>query len=168
MSRAPQDGNGAHPAGPLIPRRHLGLSALVGLVIASIAGPREWSGGGRPDIPLEGDGSSWLVRVTLNGRVRGLFLLDTGSTMCVLSREVAARLSLPTSDERVTVQTANGSVRSSVFRLADVDVGGTRAGDIEAVVHDRLPDGIDGMLGLSFLNRFAYSIDPRRRTLRLQ
>jgi aspartyl protease family protein len=100
--------------------------------------------------------------------VRGLFLLDTGSTLCVLSRDVARRLALPPTGNTVTVQTANGNVRSPVLRLADVDVGGTRVGDVEAVVHDKLPDGIDGMVGLSFLNRFSYSIDPRRRTLRLQ
>ena len=167
MSRAPEERNGPDAARTLSPRmRRLAIALAVGVVVASL-GAGEWSGG-RRDIPLEGDGSTWLVRATLNGHVKGLFLLDTGSTLCVLSRDIAKRLALPPADNTVTVQTANGKVRSPVFRLTDVDVGGTRAGGVDAVVHEDLPDGIDGMLGLSFLNRFSYSVDPRRRTLRLQ
>src|SRR5262245_39137321 len=114
MSRAAQDRHDRGAAGTLSPRtRRLALALAVGIVVASL-GAGDWSGR-RRDVPLEGDGSTWLVRTTLNGRVTGLFLLDTGSTLCVLSREIAKRLALPPADNTVTVQTANGKVRSPVF-----------------------------------------------------
>jgi aspartyl protease family protein len=143
------------------------LGLLVGL--AAAPGTADWRGGGRAEVPLDGDGNVWTVRATLNGRVSGQFLLDTGASVCVLAPATARRLDLEETGLDVDLRTANGIVRAPLVRVRTVDVGGNRAHDVTAVVHPAVGEALDGVLGLSFLNTFdSYAIDSRRRTLRLQ
>ena len=149
-------------------RRLLALLVLAGLVAASPA-PAEWSSGGKSEIPLDGDGKFWLVHATLNGNVTGLFLLDTGASLCVLAPTTARRLKLRETGEQTEMRTANGVVNVPLVQIQTVDVGGNRARDVPAVVHTAVGPPLDGIVGLSYLNNFgSYSIDPRRRVLRLR
>ena len=118
-------------------------------------------------MPLDGAGGAWRVRATLDGSMTGLFLVDTGASLCVLSPAVARRLSLAPGG-KAQLQTANGIVTAPLVRLRTVDVGGNRARDVLAVVHAAVPPPLDGIIGLSFLDNFTYSVDPRRHTLRLR
>jgi len=143
----------------------------IGLALAALVaqpGHAEWTGGANSEVPLDSNGSAWLVRATLNGNVSGTFLIDTGATLCVLGPGTARRLGLPATGEQVELRTANGVVQAPVVRLRTLDVGGNRARDVTAVVHGAVGAPLDGIIGLSYLNNFRYSIDPRRRILRLQ
>jgi len=145
--------------------------AAVALALALLLarGTRaEWTGGGGSEVPLDGTGSSWFVRATLNGNVTGTFLVDTGATLCVVGPTTARKLGITPTGEQIELRTANGVVRAPVIRLRTVDLGGNRARDVSAVVHDSVPPPIDGIIGLSYLNNFTYSVDPRRRVLRLR
>jgi aspartyl protease family protein len=126
-----------------------------------------WVSRDEHEVPLEGDGTFWHVRATLNSRARATFLVDTGATLCVLSPAMARRLDLVGIHE-VELRTANGTVRAPLVRLRQIEVGEARARDLEAVVHEAVSAPLDGVLGLNFLNRFHYAIDPQRRVLRLQ
>ena len=145
------------------------LVLLLGVASALLAEPAraEWAAGAQSEVPLDGDGAAWRVRATLDGNVSGLFLLDTGASLCVLAPTLARRLGLA-SDGQVQLQTANGIVTAPVVRLRTVDVGGNRARDVMAVVHPAVPAPLDGVIGLSFLDHFTYSVDPRRHVLRLR
>ena len=145
------------------------LLLLLGVASALVAEPirAEWAAGAQSEVPLEGDGATWRVRATLDGNVSGLFLLDTGASVCVLAPTLARRLGLAP-DGQVQLQTANGIVTASLVRLRTVDVGGNRARDIAAVVHPAVAPPLDGVIGLSFLDHFTYAVDPRRHTLRLR
>ncbi|HXJ35734.1 MAG TPA: retropepsin-like aspartic protease [Candidatus Eisenbacteria bacterium] len=123
---------------------------------------------GKGEVPLRGDGTSWLVQVTVNDRASGLFLVDTGASYCVLAPAFARGLALPPTDKAVTLHTANGIVRAPVVRIATLDLGTTRAHDVQAIVHDAVGPKLDGVIGLNFLNQYRYAIDPQRRTLHLQ
>ncbi len=123
--------------------------------------------GGR-EVRLEGDGKILTVRATLNGSVEGLFLLDTGATYCVISQSIARRLALKTNGDRVTVVTANGQMSVPLVTIRYFDLGSNRARDVKAVVHDSVAPPLDGILGLSFLNNFAYVIDAKQRIVRLR
>lgn len=151
----------------MISRRRILL--VVATAAAGLGGPAHgtWIGASGDEVPLEGDGSFWHVRATLNSRERATLLVDTGATLCVISPAVARRLDLAAVGE-VEVRTANGPVRAPVVRLRQLEVGGVRARDLEAVVHETGPAPLDGILGLNFLNRFHYAVDPRRRVLRLR
>ena len=146
------------------------LLALLGLAAALVAasGRADWSGVGGREVPLEGDGKTWTVRATLNGSVQGQFLLDTGATYCVISQGIARRLGLRTSGEHVTVVTANGQMSVPLVTIRYFDLGSNRARDVKAVVHDSVAPPLDGLLGLSFLNNFAYVIDAKQRIVRLR
>lgn len=144
--------------------RRLALLAAATLLATPVGA--EWSRGGTGEVPLDGGGTSWLVRATINGRYTGLFLLDTGASYCVLSPSIAHRLDIPPTGEVVSMQTANGTVRAPIVRV-NIDVGKSRARDVVAVVHPTLAPPIAGLIGLSFLNNFTYAIDSRRRVLRL-
>jgi len=145
---------------------------LLLLVAGAIAGLRgaargAWVSAAVEEVPLEGDGSFWQVRATVNSRERATFLLDTGATLCVLSPAIAQRLDLKAVQE-VEVRTANGTVRAPLVRLRQLEVGDTLARDLDAVVHAAVAAPLDGVLGLNFLNRFQYAVDPKRRVLRLR
>jgi aspartyl protease family protein len=147
-----------------------GRLRLLGLAAALLAAPgrSEWATGAPADVALDGDGAAWLVRATLNGKVKGLFLLDTGASVCVIVPGLARRLGAEPTGLEAELRTANGVVRAPVVRLRSVDVGGNRARDVVAVVHAAVAPPIDGVIGLSYLNNFSYAIDPRRRVLRLR
>jgi len=146
------------------------LLALLGLAAALVAtrGRADWSGVGGREVPLQGDGKTWTVRATLNGSIQGQFLLDTGATYCVISQNIARRLELRPSEERVTLFTANGQMNVPLVTIKYFDLGANRARDVKAVVHDSVAPPLDGILGLSFLNNFAYVIDAKQRVVRLR
>jgi len=146
------------------------LLALLGVGAALVAtrGRADWSGVGGREVPLQGDGKTWTVRATLNGSVEGQFLLDTGATYCVISQSLAHRLALRPSGERMKLATANGLVSAPLVIIRFVDLGSNRARDVKAVVHDSVTPPLDGIIGLSFLNNFAYVIDAKQRMVRLR
>lgn len=143
-------------------------TALLLLALAS------WPARGEPirvahvPIPLRGDGTSWMVHAIINGKTRALFLLDTGASYCVVAPSLARELALPPTGSFATVLTANGAVRAPVVRLRSLELGGTHAFDVQAIVHDAVGPRIDGVLGLNFLNRYRYSVDAERRLLELE
>jgi len=119
-------------------------------------------------VPLRGDGTSWMVQATINGRTRGIFLLDTGASYCVIAPSLARELALAPTGSFATVHTANGAVRAPVVRLRLLELGTTRAHDVQAIVHDAVGPQLDGVIGLNFLNRYRYAVDPQRRELELE
>lgn len=152
-------------------RRPTCLRPVLVLVVAAVlaagaARAAEWE---RSDteVALESNGHSWLVKATINGRLNGTFLLDTGASFCVLTPAAAKQLHMLTGNDTVTLRTANGIVSVPRVELASVQIGGTRAAGVTAVVQDAVDAPLDGIIGLSFLNRFSYSIVPGRRVLRL-
>jgi clan AA aspartic protease (TIGR02281 family) len=145
-------------------RAGLGVLALA-LALGSARGERMPASS---PVPLRGDGTSWTVQATVNGRTRALFLLDTGASYCVIAPGLARELAVAPTGSFATVQTANGAVRAPVVRLRSVELGGTRAHDVQAIVHDAVGPQLDGVLGLNFLNRYRYAVDPQRRTLELE
>jgi clan AA aspartic protease (TIGR02281 family) len=147
-------------------RGRIFLLALVALLVAMPLAA-DWAGGLQREVPLDGNGNTWLVHATVNGSMSGLFLLDTGASYCVLAPTAARRLGVKATGENVEIRTANGVVRAPVIELATVDVGGNRARQVRAIVHPAVAPPLDGIIGLSFLNHFSYGVDPRRRVLRL-
>jgi clan AA aspartic protease (TIGR02281 family) len=149
-----------------LPTRALALAALAAALVTAPA-RAEWTSAGGGEVPIDGNGTSWLVRATVNGKVTGLFLIDTGATYCVLAPSTAKRLGLQPGPEAAEMRTANGTVQVPVVHLKTLEVGNNRAHDVTAVVHDTLDSPIDGIIGLSYLNNYSYAIDPKRRVLKL-
>jgi len=135
------------------------------LLVASLALPARAA-----DVPLTVHGQALLVEATLNNRFKGLFLVDTGASYVVVSKEVArkAKVRDRTGGEKVRLMTANGPVEAVLGEVRKVEVGSASARDVAVAVMDADPvPGLDGILGLSFLGQFTYTVDADAGLLRL-
>jgi aspartyl protease family protein len=91
------------------------------------------------------------------GRINGQpidFMVDTGASTIALNETSAASFGLRPSpgDYKVSVSTANGTVKAARTQIDMVDLGGLVVRDVDALV---LPDDAlsENLLGLSFLSR---------------
>ncbi len=97
-----------------------------------------------------------IAKVSING-TSGVFIVDTGASFVSITKDFAERAKLPLSgDYSVRMQTANGISLAQRSSAAEVRIGRVKANDVATVVHAEktLGDGIDGLLGRSFLSRF--------------
>jgi clan AA aspartic protease (TIGR02281 family) len=119
---------------------------------------------------LTGDDSQLLVEAKLNGHVSGLFLLDTGASYCVITPDLAKRLGVGMEEGQspVALLTPGGKIEAPMTTLRSVEVARARAGDVSTVIYPAVDAPLSGILGLSFLKQFEFSVDARRRVLRLR
>jgi aspartyl protease family protein len=103
--------------------------------------------------------------VAING-VRGTFILDTGATFVSFSEAFAQKAKVQIDqDSKLRMHTANGIVDAKRGRATTVQLRSLQAKDVAVAVHDPVRgsfgDGVDGLLGMSFLSRFKVSIDTQ-------
>lgn len=113
---------------------------------------------GTARIPRRSNGVS-TTRVEING-VEGTFIVDTGASFVTLSRGFAgkAKPRMLTTNS-VEMQTANGTTSAALASLDTVKLAGLSASGVPAVIASKsLGDDVDGLLGMSFLNRFTVVI----------
>jgi aspartyl protease family protein len=106
----------------------------------------------RVEVPRAFDGHYYLT-LDVNGTPVD-FVVDTGATDMVLSREDAGRIGLNPEDLAYTgiASTANGEVRTARVRLDEVSLGGITDRNISASVNAGEMSG--SLLGMSYLHRF--------------
>jgi clan AA aspartic protease (TIGR02281 family) len=114
------------------------------------------------EIETENEGGALIVTVAVNGKAHGRFVLDTGAAMVTLTEEFADKLglawrSLPVAQARM----ADGSMAEARYlTLASLRLGPAEAGHVQAAVLSSAgPRDTDGLLGMSFLNRFDMHLD---------
>ena len=101
--------------------------------------------------------------VTVNG-VRGTFVLDTGATFVSLKNSFAQKTGVEIDEASVIhLHTANGITEGNRGRAERIQLRSLVAKDVPIVVHSTgaYGEGIDGLLGMSFLSRFNIKIDTR-------
>jgi len=122
-------------------------------------------------VPIVQQGPALLVRGRVNEQVETLFLVDTGASLCVLTRPAAERLGLTSipGARTVTIHTASGTLEAPLLRVDLIQVGAAEARSVEVLIHDipGLPSEVGGLLGLSFLNQFTVQIDAARGVMLL-
>jgi aspartyl protease family protein len=125
------------------------------------------SPGGGFSVRVERAGTGMFVVARLNESVNARFLLDTGASDVVIPKAVADQLGLDTGPGARTKlhATANGVVQQPVVMLDSVKLGGAEARQVPATVSASMTDGL---LGLSFFNRFTYSVDAAAGIVTLQ
>ena len=126
---------------------------------------------GRLVVPLEREGTSFFVRVTLNGTVPARLLLDTGASAMQVSRAMSRKLKVKTSNSQVipVMLAGGGYVRGHAVDITEVAVGSAKVHHVKAIVleHDNLKLA-DGLLGMSFLENFIFSMDTKKGELILE
>ena len=115
---------------------------------------QSYAGGiGTVTLPRARDGHYYLT-VQINGSpIR--FVVDTGASDMVLTREDAQRVGLSpdTLNYLGRANTANGEVRTAFVRLNEVQLGDVRDFDVPAVVNDG--EMGQSLLGMGYLQRWG-------------
>jgi clan AA aspartic protease (TIGR02281 family) len=118
-------------------------------------------------VPLRRDGNAMLVEALVSGTVRARLLLDTGAEFTVLSTAVARRLAVHLGDAAIIpLRSASGVFFAPMLKVPSLTVGDAVAYDVEVIVHDATP-GLDGLLGMSFLDNFLVTISTSNARLLL-
>lgn len=108
---------------------------------------------GRIEVPRGPDGHYYLTLEINSAPVR--FVVDTGATGMVLTKDDAARAGLSEEDLIFfsEAMTANGPVRTAPVRLEDVALGPFQDQNVRAFVNEGEMDR--SLLGMEYLSRFA-------------
>lgn len=98
----------------------------------------------------------------ING-VKTPVLVDTGATDVAISRRLADKLGIRSTDA-IRTQTANGNAVAYMTRLASVRLGGVEATNVAAIIAPNLEG--DMLLGMSFLSRMDVRLYKGTMTIR--
>jgi|GEM_PF-1879582 len=124
-------------------------------------------------IPLEWKMGTWVARVELNDLYEAQLIVDSGATFTTVSEDMAFDIGLA-QDPRLSpfsVETANGKTHAWLGRLRSLQVGEAVSKDFSVGVQDLsnlTTEGVDGVLGLNFLNGFAWRVDQKNGQLILR
>jgi clan AA aspartic protease (TIGR02281 family) len=122
----------------------------------------------RPPAERVGDHLVFRAYAGEQGPVR--LLLDTGATYVVMNRAAATRLGLPTEGQSTRLRVGNGELLEGKKIIAPtLRIGGSVAREVAVVVtaQPAAADGLDGVLGMSFLKQFQMRLDPTTGVLEL-
>lgn len=119
-------------------------------------------GSGTASLKYDRSANIILMPAKVNG-VTGRFIVDTGASRTVLTRSFAKKAKVTANDdEGATVITANGEVWQMGGRAEHITLGGAEARDVQIFVQQAqqagFGEGIDGLLGLSFLGNFRVTL----------
>ena len=111
-------------------------------------------------VDLVRSGEVSFVEVVLNEKIKQHFIVDTGASFTVISREAANELGI-TIDENtpfIPITTASSVIFNPLVTLRSLRVGQAEAENVDALVHN-LPGRSAGLLGNSFLSKFKVVLD---------
>jgi clan AA aspartic protease (TIGR02281 family) len=119
---------------------------------------------GSARIPIPGQSNVHFLRVIVNTE-GGNFIVDTGATFVSVTSQFASKARLDTeSGNQVIVKTVGGTALADIGYATKIAVGKAEASGVVVAVHrgDAKPfgDGVDGLLGMSFLAPFQLNISP--------
>jgi aspartyl protease family protein len=114
-------------------------------------------------IPRHRDGH-FYVEGSVNGQAIR-FLVDTGASSVVVSREFARRARLP-EGEPTTFHTANGRIEGRTVRGVAVKAGPLAVSSTTVGVGLIGSEADEGLLGQSFLSRFDMTVSRKQLVLR--
>lgn len=117
-------------------------------------------------IPLYKKSNSWHIKVQIDG-VLANFIVDTGASITTISEHlVGANYSKLST---ITLSTANGKIKSYTVKIKNFAIGGFIENELKVAVLPQkvLPQNIDGLLGLDWLEQFYFVIDAQNSSLNL-
>jgi clan AA aspartic protease (TIGR02281 family) len=101
----------------------------------------------------------WLTEVVLNGRAKHNFIVDTGASFTLISRQIANELGIPINETTPVIRVASVSdvMLTPLVTLRSIQVGKAEVENVDTLVYN-MPS-YQGLLGNSFLNKFKVVID---------
>ena len=120
--------------------------------------------------PYRLDGELIIISVKLHGKLGshdGMFVLDTGSSAIIIDHEVAFYLGYSARDGIgfSTIRSAAGKESGYRLSVEGFEALGKRTGSTEVRCHDLKDQGVEGLVGMSFLKQFDWCIHPQRQAI---
>lgn len=123
-------------------------------------------------IALQSQAQQFLVPIQFADRAV-LLLLDTGASTTALTTQALAQIpdTQRTYLRDIDVKTANGIVRTALYRVKETRFGQQQLNDIEVI---ELPEnegntvGFDGLLGMNILSKYDFILDQDAGLLELK
>lgn len=135
---------------------------------------KEEAGQGMIDLRRDANTRSILVDAFINDKANATLILDTGASILVLTREKGQELGIDltaTKNDLATLQLAgNHRVTAKMVMLKSVRIKDIEVKDVLAgVLLEDAGIGLkDGLLGMTFLNRFNLKIDLKNMKMALE
>lgn len=123
------------------------------------------------DIPLTPHGDQYIVAVRISNTAKISMLVDTGASICTLSRSVFEVIQAQVDASylrEIQLNTAGGVVTVQLYRLSSLSLGSDRVTDLEIAINPHSSTKFDGLLGMNFLRHFEFAIDQSSNRLRLR
>lgn len=119
-------------------------------------------------------GHNIIVDVLLNRKVEARFVLDTGASYTIITKNIAKKLGIKLDGVKadMTLQVADGrKIDAKHIVIESIRVEKSEAKNVDASV--MLDDSVkmdfgDGLLGMSFLKHFNFKIDLKNKKLILE
>lgn len=130
------------------------------LYLAGACGKR--SGRGKTTIAAAKNAPQINVKVKVD-KTPAAFVLDEHAGTTVVSAALAKQAGLEPAADAPKVQTlAAGELREGpLVRVKSLGLGGATASEVDVIVVDALPEGVDGFLGLNALMQFQVRRTPK-------
>jgi len=122
---------------------------------------------------VDNNGMIW-VQATLNHKEQVSMFLDTGAGIVVIPYHIAKRLWVfDKSGPRIQLVSANGGITNATYALIEsIRVQGVEARNVDAAILPEnapvLPGINGGILGMSFLKKFKFTLDSKNKELILE
>lgn len=122
------------------------------------------------DFEYQLDGELIVVPVYLAGKsgvYDGMFIWDTGSSSIIIDHSVAYAIGYSARDGIgfSTVASAAGKEKGYRLVVKKLEVLDKKLNDVEVRCHDLKDQGVEGLIGMSFLKQFKWCLDPRKQTI---
>jgi clan AA aspartic protease (TIGR02281 family) len=97
------------------------------------------------------------------------FVLDTGASHTIIDYRIAELIGYSRSDSISVsrVSSAVGKEEGYRIKIAVIETLGKRIQNFEVACHALYEQGVEGLLGMTFLERFDFCIFSSRRVLRI-
>tara|TARA_A100001011_G_scaffold290334_1_gene301732 strand:- start:335 stop:1291 length:957 start_codon:yes stop_codon:yes gene_type:complete len=122
-------------------------------------------------IELKKIGQQYVANILIAGTTEVSLLVDTGASICSLSKEVFDLIKSSIYAENIgdiPLNTAGGIVLVELYRFPSLQLGNHLVKNIEVAVNPHSSGPFDGLLGMNFLSMFNFHIDQQTNRLLLQ
>ena len=125
------------------------------------------------DHPYHLDGELIIISVMLHGKgnvYNGRFVLDTGSSGIIIDHEITLDLGYSARDGLgfSTVRSVVGKEQGYRLVIEGFEALGKKIASLEVRCHDLKDQGIEGLVGMSFLKQFDWCLHPRKQMISVQ
>lgn len=114
-----------------------------------------------------------VIPVILYGRrghLESEFILDTGASSTIVDHSLASALGYSARDGvgLSRVSSVVGKEKGYHLIIEGLETLGKKMGHFEVACHDLLDEGVEGLIGMSFLEQFDWCMHPIRRIISIE